>query len=229
MSNVLNLRQDRRVAFLGGTGREGSALALRFAAANWAVSIGSRDRARAEEKASELRQRAGTVDVSGGANLDVAAQGGLVFLCVPFDNAAALLTDCRNQWQPGTIVVDTTVPLQFDKQCGAVLLALEDNSGSERLAKLVPSDVPLVAGFKTIPAHVLGALHESLDCDVIICGDDAEARTRVMEAARDLTGLRPLDGGPLRHARALEAMCAMVIGLNRRYKSKGARFRVVGI
>lgn len=229
MNNVQNDRGDRHVAFLGGTGREGSALALRFAAANWAVSIGSRDPLRAEEKAAELRQLTGGADVTGGANLDVAAQGGLIFLCVPFDNAAALLNDCRDRWQAGTVVVDTTVPLQFEKQRGAVLLPLAENSGSESLARLVPSHVPLVAGFKTIPAHVLGELHESLDCDVIICGDDAEARMRVMEAAKDITGLRPLDGGPLRHARALEAMCAMVIGLNRRYKSKGARFRVVGI
>lgn len=229
MTELKKVPFNRYVAFLGGTGREGSALALRFAAANWAVSIGSRDPLRAEEKAAELRQLAGTSDVFGGANADVAAQGGLVFLCVPFDNAAPLLETCRDVWQPGTIVVDTTVPLQFEKQRGAVLVPLEENSGSESLAKLLPTDVSIVAAFKTIPAHVLGELHESLDCDVIICGDNGEARMRVMEAAKDIKGLRPLDGGPLRHARALEAMCAMVIGLNRRHKSKGARFRVVGI
>lgn len=202
---------------------------MRFAAANWTVSIGSRDRSRAEEKAAEIGRLAGVTGVSGTGNVEAAAQGGLVFLCVPFDNAAELLETCRDIWQPGTVVVDTTVPLQFEKQRGAVLLRLEENSGSESLAHLVPAGVSLVAGFKTIPAHVLGELQESLDCDVIICGDDAEARTIVMEAASSIAGLRPLDGGPLRHARALEAMCAMVIGLNRRYKAKGARFRVVGI
>ena len=221
--------ETRRVAVLGGTGHEGGALALRFAAAHWEVLIGSRDQARAQDKAAEIRQLAGAARVLGLSNPEAAAGASLVFLCVPFDHAAQLLTLCRAHWQAGTVVVDTTVPLVFDKALGALMQPLEANSASESLAPLLPPGVSLVAAFKTIPAHVLADLGRPLDCDVFVCGDDQAARGSAIEAAATLPGLRALDGGPLRHARALEAMCALVVGLNRRYRSKSGRFQVTGL
>ena len=87
----------------------------------------------------------------------------------------------------------------------------------------------LVAAFKTIPAHVLSEIDQPLDCDVFVCGESPGAKQTVMEAARMIPTLRPVDAGPLRNARILERMTVLVVQLNRRYKSKGARFRVVGI
>jgi NADPH-dependent F420 reductase len=225
----LSLSPDTHVGILGGTGNEGRALALRFAASGWSVSIGSRDRTRAAQTASEIAQSVPGADVHGLTNNDVAGRGGLVFLCVPYDNAAATLHGCRELWRPDSVVVDTTVPLVFDRQRGAILQTVEGNSGSEVLARELPEGIPLVAAFKTIPAHILGDVHEPLDCDVIVCSDHPEAKARVMKAAMRFNGLRAVDGGPLRHARALEAMCCLVIGINRRHKAKGGRFRVVGL
>jgi NADPH-dependent F420 reductase len=217
------------VSILGGTGKEGKALARRFATAGFQVSLGSRNLERAQQAARELHDEIPGAAVRGATNQVVAAQGGLAFLCVPYDSAAATLQSCREQWPAGTVVIDTTVPLIFDRQRGAILQSVEGNSGSEVLANELPEGVPLVAAFKTIPAHVLGDVREPLDCDVIVCSDDPVAKTRVMDAARRLSGLRPVDGGPLRHARALEAMCCLLIGINRRHKIKGGRFRVVGL
>lgn len=217
------------IGILGGTGKEGKALAARFAAAGFPVAIGSRDSLRAQHTAQELRHQIEGAVVSGASNPQVASQGGLVFLCVPYDNAAATLQNCRSLLPPGAVVVDTTVPLLFDRQRGAVLLNVDGNSGSEVLARELPDTVALVAAFKTIPSHVLAETHLPLDCDVIVCSDAPEAKLRVIDAARHIHGLRPVDGGPLRHARALEAMCCMVIGINRRHKIKGGRFRVVGL
>lgn len=225
----LHFPPETHVGILGGTGAEGRGVALRFAAAGWSVSIGSRDHGRAVQAAGEIAESAGGANVRGFVNSGVAALGGLVFLCVPYDSAAATLRNCRELWPPGSVVVDTTVPLVFDRQRGAILRSVDGNSGSEVLAGELPAGVPLVAAFKTIPAHILGDVHHRLDCDIFVCSDYPEAKARVMKAAMVLAGLRPVDGGPLRHARALEAMCCMVIGINRRYKSKGGRFRVTGL
>lgn len=216
------------IALLGGTGKEGQGLAARFAAAGFEVVIGSREAEKAVASADALAARIPGARVRGCENTAAAATGALVILCVPFDRAAPLLDDCRALWKAGCVVVDTTVPLRFDAS-GVSLLDLPEPSGSEHLSKHLPDGVPMVAAFKTISAHTLGDIETSLDCDLIVCGNGAAAKARVIEAASTFAGLRPLDGGPLRNARAIEAMCALAIGLNRRYKAKSARFRVVGV
>jgi NADPH-dependent F420 reductase len=216
------------IAILGGTGKEGSALALRFATAGYPVIIGSREAVKAQEKASEISRLLPRAVVDWGENGQVAGRSQYIYLCVPFDSAGALLDDCRTAFMTGAVVIDTTVPLQFE--AGRLMLRrLPERSGSEHLASRLRPDVSLVAAFKTIPAHVLSELEHPLDCDLVVCGDNAASRQRVIELARAIDGLRPLDGGPLSHAQALEAMCALAIGLNRRYKSKTARFRIVGV
>ena len=97
------------------------------------------------------------------------------------------------------------------------------------IARHVPEDVAVIGAFKTIPAHVLAELGTELHCDVFVCGDLKTARESVMEAAALIPHLRPLDAGPLEMARALERMTFLAISLNRRYKRRGARFRIEGI
>ena len=98
-----------------------------------------------------------------------------------------------------------------------------------RIAAHLPDRVRLVGAFKTVPAHVLAELHTPLECDVFVCSDSKEARGEVMELAKRIPSLRPLDAGPLGMARTLERMTILAIHLNRRYKKKGARYSVVGI
>jgi NADPH-dependent F420 reductase len=93
----------------------------------------------------------------------------------------------------------------------------------------LPEGTTLVAAFKTIPAQLLADLDKDLNCDVFVCGDSPQAKHQVMEVASRIAGLRPVDAGLLREAHTLELMSALAIGLNRRYKVKTARFRVVGL
>ncbi|MFN0165209.1 MAG: NADPH-dependent F420 reductase, partial [Bryobacteraceae bacterium] len=199
-----------------------------LAAAGFPVSIGSRDAAKAHEKAVHLGSQVAGAAISGGENTAVVREADIVFLSVPFDSAEPLIDACRESWKSGTVVVDSTVPLRFESG-RPVLLDLKEGSASEHLARALPPGVALVAAFKTIPAHILAEVDVPLDCDLMVCGDHTEAKARVMEVASAITGLRPLDAGPLRNARILEAMCVLAISLNRRYKSKAARFRIVGI
>ncbi|MGB7282320.1 MAG: NAD(P)-binding domain-containing protein, partial [Candidatus Acidiferrum sp.] len=103
---------SRKIGILGGTGPEGSGLAYRWARAGEEIVIGSRDAQRAAETAAQLRVRIGaSAKVEGVDNATAVAQCEVVVLTVPFSGHAALLKQLKNVWKPGTVVIDTTVPL----------------------------------------------------------------------------------------------------------------------
>lgn len=216
-----------RIGLLGGTGIEGKGLALRFAHAGAQVIIGSRARERAAAVAGELNQRLGRETIQPAENREMLSQSDLVLLTVPFMQAADALDTYRHDFRPGLTIVDATVPVKSKTTPGPG--DLPEGSGSQSLAKRLPEGVHLVGAFKTVPAHVLAELEVPLDCDVFICGDSEPDKARVMEAIRLIPGLRPVDVGGLDAAATLERMTALAIRINRRYKLKGARFRVVGL
>jgi 8-hydroxy-5-deazaflavin:NADPH oxidoreductase len=219
-----------QVGILGGTGPEGKGLALRLAKAGVDVLIGSRSAERAGQTAAELSKLLGKSPgrITGAQNEEVAAASRIAFLTVPFDHAVPLLDGLRLLFPPDSVLVDVTVPLVFES--GRVSIRrLSEGSGSEHLKTHLPGHVEIVGAFKTIPAHLLEKPEEPLDCDVFISGDSAEAKKRVIEVVSRIDSLRPVDAGALSQALALECMSALAIGINRRYKAKYARYRVVGL
>ncbi len=218
---------NNRVGLLGGTGLEGQGIAARLASAGHELSLGSRTEAKAAAIADTLNSLVGTERIAPRDNHQVARECGLLFLTVPFQFAAGLLTELADDLTADHVVVDVTVPLSFDG--GVHLIDTGANSGCELLRQTVPASVPMAAAFKTLPAHLLSDVREPLDCDEFICWDSETARDRVREVVSTIPGIRWLDGGPLRFCRALEAMTMLVIGLNRRYKAKHGRFRVLGL
>jgi NADPH-dependent F420 reductase len=218
---------DLKIGLIGGTGEEGRGLALRFAKAGAQVTIGSRSAERAQEAADELNKILGNQGVRHATNREAIAGAELVLITVPFEHAASTLEAHRDDFREGSILIDITVPVTFDK--GARYLELPEGSASEHLRARTPEAVPLVAAFKTEPAHLLVDPQEALDCDVFVAGDSKEAKLRVMEAIKQIEGARPVDAGALASARTLERMTVLAIGINRRYKIKTARYRVVGL
>jgi len=220
------------IGILGGTGAEGSGLALRFGMAGHPVIIGSRNAQNAREKAQALQQRLGQAGYSGGTysgreNAEVASLSRLLLLTAPFEHAGELLSSCRDAIQNNTILIDATVPLRFESR-QPEMLELAEGSGSQHLAQFLPKQCQIVACFKTIPAHVLLETGSILDCCEFVCGDSQEAKTQVIEILSDIHGLRPLDAGPLKMARTLEQMTILAIRLNQRYKTRSSRFSIVG-
>ncbi len=216
-----------RIGLLGGTGIEGRGLGLRFAHAGAEVILGSRSEERAAAAAAELNQQLGRESIRPAENRAMLAQADLVFLTVPFAQAADALETYRTDFRPGSTLIDATVPVKSKTTPGPG--DLPEGSGSQHLARRLPEGVHLVGAFKTIPAHMLADLEVPLDCDVFVCGDSEPDRLRVMEAIKLIPGLRPVDVGGLDAAATLERMTALAIRINRRYKLKGARFRVVGL
>ena len=215
------------VGLLGGTGEEGRGLALRWARAGARVVIGSRAAERARETAEQLNAILGSNLIAHGDNRR-AAQSDLVLLSVPFQHAAATLDGVQQEIRPGAILVDATVPVAFEKG-RASYAEPPEGSASEHLRARLRADIPLTGAFKTIPAHSMEALDENLNCDDFVIGDTTEARERVIEAMRAISGLRPVDAGGLESARTIERMTVLAIGINRRYRIKTARFSVVGL
>jgi 8-hydroxy-5-deazaflavin:NADPH oxidoreductase len=219
---------DLTVGLIGGTGEEGRGLALRWALSGAQVTIGSRAIEKAKATSDELNAIIGGDRIGYDTNQATIARSEFVLLTVPFAHAASTLEAHRQDFREGSLLLDITVPVSFEQ--GRVrYVELPEGSASEHLQAFLPSYVGLVAAFKTEPAHLLADTHEPLDCDSFVASDSKEAKTRVMDAIKFIEGLRPVDAGTLYSARALERMTVLAIGINRRYKVKTARYRVVGL
>ncbi len=225
---------ELKVGLIGGTGEEGRGLALRWALAGAQVSIGSRTLDKAQVTADELNQileaygKGSASRLGSGENRQVIADSDFVLLTVPFAHAASTVDAHRADFREGSVLIDITVPVSFEQ--GRVRYQeLPEGSASEHLKARLPEAVPLVAAFKTEPAHLLAEINEALDCDSFVASDSKDAKARVMEALGFIEGLRPVDAGTLYSARTLERMTVLAIGINRRNKIKTARYRVIGL
>jgi 8-hydroxy-5-deazaflavin:NADPH oxidoreductase len=216
------------IAIVGGAGELGLGLALRFATAGLQIVIGSRDETKAKEAAARVKAAVSDAKIEGLANADAAAKATVVILAVPFPAQAPILKSIKPALK-SAILVDTTVPLAATVGGRPTrMLALWEGSAAQAARELVPG-VPVVSAFHNVSADVLQDLSATLDCDILICGDDAAAKERVSGLVKLIPGLRPLDAGPLEMSRIVEEMTALLISLNRRYKVHHSGIRITGI
>ena len=220
----------RTIAILGGTGAEGSGLAFRMAKAGEHILIGSREAARAQEAARLLRERIGDgALIEGLDNPSAAAACDLAVLTVPFSGVVPLLKQLKSIWKPGTIVIDTTVPLAATVGGAATrVLGVWQGSAAEQTKELLPPSVSLAAAFQNLGAESLAG-DEPVDCDVLVCSDDEKTKQVASELVSKIPGARPLNDGKLENARIVESLTALLIGLNMRYKVHGAGIRFTGL
>ncbi len=220
----------QEVAIVGGTGQEGFGLALRWARAGESVIIGSRDPARARASASELKKMIPDAAVEGLANPDAVAQAKIVVLTVPLAAQIATLKSIRDRLQPGTVLVDATVPLE--KALGGRLsrvIQLWDGSAAEQTARYVGKQVRVAGAFHCLSAEALRDLESAVDSDVLITGDSREARAAVSDLVAKIPGARAVDLGPLDNSRYAEQLAALLINLNLRHRVSAGGIRFTGI
>lgn len=216
----------KTIAVLGGTGKEGGGLALRWAHHGHQVIVGSRTAARAEEAAAAMRDALpGGGDVRGAANLDAARAAEIVVLAVPFAAQQAAVAEVAEALQ-GKILIDVTVPLVPPKVSRVQL----PNGGSavEAVQTMLGEGVRVVSAFQNISAHHLTRLDEDVECDVLVCADDAAAADEVVGLAQEI-GLTAWNAGPLCNSVVSEALTSVLIALNRRYKVPGSGIRITGV
>jgi NADPH-dependent F420 reductase len=218
-------RRRYEIAILGGTGAQGTGLALRLAAAGHGVTIGSRDADKARGAASGASARTGKA-IAGADNRDAAGAAEIVVLTVPYAVQRATVEDVLDQLQ-GKILVDATVPLVPPKV--SVVQLPDGQSAVAAIQALAGKAVRVVSAFQNVSAQHLADLDHAVDCDVLVCGDDQGACDIVIGLCADM-GLRGLYSGPIRNSAAAEALTSVLININRRYKVPGgAGIRITGI
>jgi NADPH-dependent F420 reductase len=214
-----------KIAILGGTGREGTALALRWAASGEDVIIGSRDENRAVNAADDLNRAIGKPSIRGGSNRRAAEEADVVVLTVPAAAHLAILAEVREAVQ-GKLLIDATVSL--DLEAPGRPSSPNHRSAIEEAQEFLGPGTNVVAAFQNISYRLLRDPNRKIDCDVLVCGDDPRARQRAM-ALVEKAGLRALDAGAAHFARTVEGLTPLLLELNRRYKAKEAGIRITGL
>jgi NADPH-dependent F420 reductase len=215
-----------RVAVVGGTGPHGRGLAQRLAMAGCAVVVGSRDAARADAAAAAVREATGNASVSGAENRRAVAGVDAAILAIPADGLADTLALLREPLA-GCIVIDVAVPLVMRDG----LVEHAPPPGAASAGELVQRALPrsrVVAAFKNIPAAELGRVERPVDGDVLVCGDDADARGIVAALAARIPSLRAVDAGPMRNVRPVEGITALLVNLNRAHRAHTS-VRILGL
>jgi len=213
-----------KIAIIGGAGDLGSGLAMRLAMASHQVVIGSRDAGRAVEAAQRMNEALKVDAISGMENAKAAAAGDLVILTVPYASHAQTL-DVIAPSLVGKILVDVTVPLMPPK----VRTVHVPNGGSavKQTQERLGEDVRVVSAFQNIAAAHLSDLDHDIDCDVLVCGNDKDARETVITLAAAI-GIKAWHAGRIENSIIAEAMTSALIFINGHYKIHGAGLRITG-
>ena len=213
------------VSILGGTGEQGPGMALRWAQAGVDVIIGSRQQEKAARVAAELNQELGRDLIKGMANAEAAAAADVVALTVPFSAHHNTIESVKEHVH-GKIFIDVCVPL--DENNPRKVHFPPAGSATEEAQALLGESVKVVAAFQNVSAHELRHLEHTIDCDVLVCGNDRGARQTVMQLVEHM-GLHAVDAGLAYNARVIESLTALLIGLNIRHKVKGSGIRITGL
>jgi 8-hydroxy-5-deazaflavin:NADPH oxidoreductase len=218
------------IAVIGGTGAEGGGIALRLAKAGHRVVIGSRDPAKAKAAAAELARLIEDAEIAdakimGGDNRDAASAAEIIILTVPYAAQRPTVEEIRDALV-GKILVDATAPL-IPPRVNRVQLPA-GGSAVAAIQALLGNNTRVVSAFQNVSAEKLRRLDHPVDCDVLVCADDAAARQTVIDLIASM-GLRGIDGGPICNSAAAEALTSLLIWVNRTYKIPGAGIRITGI
>jgi 8-hydroxy-5-deazaflavin:NADPH oxidoreductase len=213
------------IAVLGGSGKEGGGLALRWAHRGHPVIIGSRSSEKAIAAADAINTRLGT-DLARGDALKAAAQAAdIVVLAVPYAGQQDTVREVADALA-GKILIDVTVPLVPPKVSRVQLPG--GRSAVEMVQEMLGDGVKVVSAFQNISAHHLVDLDAEIECDVLVCADDKEAGEQVVAMTQDI-GLAAWYAGPLCNSVVSEGLTSVLISLNRRYGINGSGIRITGI
>lgn len=216
------------IAIIGGTGDEGSGLAMRWVAAGYDVIIGSRRAEKATRRAREIGEDLGDRAVgslTGLPNADAANAGDIIVVTVPYQAHQPTLAGIREAVQD-KVVVDCTVPLQPPKV--SHVYVPDAGSAAQAAQDALGDGVTVVSAFQNVSATKLQDLDADVNCDVLVCSDDQDAAQTVVDLARE-AGMHALYAGPLKNSVVVEGLTSVLIGINIRNKVKGAGIRITNI
>ena len=160
----------------------------------------------------------------------MASKADILVVTVPFAALPDTIKSLKSFIKPGQIVVNVTVPLETAVGGSATrTVGVWDGSAGEFASRFLPKGARLVSAFNNVSAELLNDISKQVDCDVLVCGDDADAKKVVLDLARAIPGVRGVDAGPLSNSRTIEQLTALLVSLNIRYGVKTAGLRITGL
>lgn len=225
------MTESQRISIIGGTGDQGLGLALRWARAGCSIIIGSRDHGRAESAASQARSILGPdTRIEAMENSEAVSAASVIVLAVPFAAQLGILKSIKSSFKPGDLLIDVTVPLETAVGGRASrLLGVWAGSAAEQAARVVPAEVEVVSAFHNVSAATLQDLSRAVDCDILVCGNSKESKSRVRPLVEAIESCRYVDAGALENSRIIEAITALLVSINIRHKTHHAGIRVTGV
>ena len=215
---------SKKITIVGGSGALGAGLAKRWARKGHQIIIGSRDEKRASEAATRLNNEAGTKSIIGLENKEASENGEIVVLTVPFSNHMSTLSLIAPVLD-NKILIDVTVPLVPPKV--RTVHIPEGGSCAKAAQEFLGKSVRVVSAFQSVAATHLDDLEHEIDCDVLVCGNDPEAREVVVGLASD-ANMKAWHAGVIANSIVAEAMTSSLIFMNNRYKIDGAGLKITG-
>jgi NADPH-dependent F420 reductase len=205
------------VAILGGTGDIGEGLAVRLLRdTDHDVVVGSREADRGAASAEEYRARLGDAigdgSVTGATNCEAAGRCSVIVLAVPPYYLSNTIEAIGDDLVAGDVLVSPAVGMDRDETGFHY-----DRPGVGSVAELVdsyaPETVAIVGAFQNLAAGALSDLSSDLGYDVVVTGDDSDAKTVIMELVEEIRGLRALDGGSLANSAKVESITPLFVNL----------------
>jgi len=215
----------KKIAILGGTGKEGKGLAFRWAKAGYQIFIGSRVLEKALAAANDLKALLeNQYEICGGLNREVALEGDLIVMTVPFSAHKDMLESVKD-YVNGKIFVDVTVPLVPPKVTKVQMPPA--GSAAQEAQLILGEGVQVVSAFQNISYENL-LKDEEMNCDVLVCGTSKTARAAVLELVR-AAGLVGWDAGPLENSVVVEGMTSILIGINKQFGVQNSGIRITNV
>jgi predicted dinucleotide-binding enzyme len=188
-----------------GAGRLAEGVAVRAQAGGHRLLIVDRDAPKADALAAALAARPAAANAPAARSAATVGEGiagaDLVVLALPYPQGRPVARE-QGAALSGVTVVDTCNPVDFSTFDS--LLTSPGMSAAEEIAAACPAARVVKAFNTTFASALVAGWAGGLPLDVFLAGDDARAKARVAELVTD-GGLRPVDTGPLRRARELEA------------------------
>jgi NADPH-dependent F420 reductase len=203
-----------KIAILGGTGSIGEGFALRWAAKH-DIMVCSREIDRAVKAAEEYKgvlSNKGLLccGITGCGNETAIGGADVVVLSVPYQGVVPMLKNLKPCFKE-QIVISLVVPMKKNKWFEYT--PPKQGSAALEIRDILPEGVKVVSAYHNVSAKKLAHPELSLDYDVVVCGDDEEAKKTVMELTKEIKNLRPLDGGGLASSYMSESLTPFLINL----------------
>ena len=214
-----------KISIIGGTGPQGRGLALRFARKGLDVLLGSREKSNALKVCEELNQTLGSGfgKISGSSNEEVAsADSDFTIISVPWSGHDKIITYLADKLR-GKLVIDIVVPLAEGNPKKVSMPP--EGSATESAQKILGNDTQVIGALHNVSASTLNKLENKINCDVLVCGNNLEARNKVIDLLSKLE-INAYNAGDAEAARCIEAITPILIRIN---MSKNVPFSHAGI